>query len=118
MSTDDDDKKDFKEKESDFLSHYQKIGKDQFYRFLLTLAIQKLAKGAKEKKKISPELEYLDIYEKCIILYRRNSNELYLDIAKVFRKAAYKIYRLMLQKGMTERNAKFFNIVIKKAASK
>ena len=36
---------------------------------------------------------------------------IYLDIAKVFRKVAHKIYRVMLKKSLTPKNSKFLNLV-------
>jgi len=87
-------------------------GEEKFYRSIIFLALQKLVlidKGI--YKGILPHLEYLDYYDKFIILYRREGDEVYLNIAKMLRKAAHRIYRIMLKKKMTTSNAKFLNLV-------
>jgi hypothetical protein len=95
----------------EFLSKYQ-TDKDRFYRDLLIRAFAKLVlisqggyRGA------TPELEYLECYNQFIILYRREGDESYFEMAKIFRKAAHRVYRIMLKKGMTARNIKFLNSV-------
>jgi len=87
-------------------------GEQKFYRSILVLALQKLI--ATEKgiyKGIPPHLEYLDYYDRFIILYRREGDEIYLGIAKMLRKAAHKIYRIMLKKDMTTINPRFLTLV-------
>jgi hypothetical protein len=96
----------------EFVPKYLATGDHKFYGFLLAYAIKKLVlidKGS--YKGCSPDLEYLDYYESFMILYRREGDEVYLQIAKVLRKAAHKIYRVMLKKNMTPTNAKFLNLV-------
>lgn len=91
---------------------YVANGEQKFYRSIIFLALQKLIlidKGI--YKGIPPNLEYLDYYDRFIILYRREGDEVYLQIAKMLRKAAHKIYRIMLKKNMTAPNAKFLNSV-------
>jgi DUF1680 family protein len=95
-----------------FVPKYLATGEPKFYRFLLLYALNKLIhieKGSFKGK--PPELEFLDYYDQFIFLYRREGEEIYLDLARVFRKAAHKVYRVMLKKNMTERNAKFLNLV-------
>src|SRR5260221_8469937 len=95
-----------------FVPKYLATGERKFYRFLLLYALNKLIcieKGSFKGK--SPELEFLDIYEQFIILYRREGEDVYLGLARVFRRSAHKVYRVMLKKNMTERNAKFLNLV-------
>lgn len=95
-----------------FIEKYKQIGEQKFYRFLLTYALNKLLLvNAGTSKTISPELEFLEYYEKFMSLYRRDGDAMHLEIAKCFRKAAHKIYRIMLKKDMTARNAKFLNLV-------
>lgn len=87
-------------------------GEYKFYRSIILLALQKLI--ATEKglyKGTPPHLEYLDYHDRFIILYRREGDEVYLNIAKMLRKAAHKIYRIMLKKQMTVPNTKFLNLV-------
>jgi hypothetical protein len=87
-------------------------GEEKFYRSIIFIALQKLVlmdKGA--YRGILPHLEYLDYYDRFIILYRREGDEVYLSIAKMLRKAAHKIYRIMLKKKMTVPNTKFLTLV-------
>jgi hypothetical protein len=96
----------------EFVSKYTKEGERKFYRFLLLYAVNKIMAISEGRYKgMSPELEFLEYYDQFIILYRRESDETYISLAKLFRKAAHKIYRVMLKKSLTERNAKFLNLV-------
>jgi hypothetical protein len=99
----------------DFVPKYLAAGEEKFYRFLLLFALNKLIfinkVGKDSFKGESPELEFLDYYDQFIILYRREGEEIYLDLARVFRKAGHKVYRVMLKKKMTERNNRFLNLV-------
>ncbi len=96
----------------EFVPKYLAAGEHKFYRLLLLYALNKLIyieKGSFKGK--SPELEFLDVYDQFIILYRREGEEVYLDLARVFRKAAHKVYRVMIKKKMTEKNERFLNLV-------
>lgn len=96
----------------EFVPKYLAAGELKFYRFLLLYALNKLIhmdKGSLKGK--SPELEFLDYYDQFIILYRREGEEIYLDLARVFRKTGHKVYRVMLKKKMTEKNSRFLNLV-------
>lgn len=96
----------------DYVSRYHSIGEQRFYRDLLHYAVTKIISINKgEYKGTSPELEFLDYSERFLFLYRRESEDTYLELSKVFRKAGHKMYRIMLKKGMTPRNAKFLNLV-------
>jgi hypothetical protein len=96
----------------EFVPKYQAVGESKFYRFLLLYALNKLIFIEKGSfKGVSPETEFLDYYDQFIILYRREGEEVYLDLARVFRRAAHKIYRIMLKKKMTEKNPRFLNLV-------
>jgi len=87
-------------------------GEDKFYRFLTVLGVQKLIEIENGLHKgIPPHLEYLDCHDRFIVLYRREGDEIYLRIAKTLRKAAHKIYRVMLKKHMTNPNSKFLTLV-------
>lgn len=95
-----------------YFPKYITSGKDGFYKFLLICQIKKLVlinKGS--YKGISPDLEYLDHHDRFLVLYRREGEEQYLDMAKIFRKVAHKIHRIMLKKNMTIQNNKFLNLV-------
>ena len=96
----------------EFVPKYLAAGEQKFYRFLIVYALNKLIfieKG--DYKGICPELEFIDYYDQLIILYRREGEAVYLDLARVFRKAGHKMYRVMLKKKMTEKNLKFLNLV-------
>ncbi len=95
-----------------FVPQYMATGEPKFYRLLLLIALNKLVCISKGTYKgTSPEVEFLDYYDQFIILYRREGEEVYLDLARVFRRAGHKIYRIMLKKKMTERNPRFLNLV-------
>lgn len=101
---------DFLQKE--FVEKYQKIGEERFCQFLLVYALNKLVSmEKKEYKGVSPELEFLEYYNQFIILYRREGKDIYMVIAKTFRKLAHRIYRIMLKKKLTSVNKKFLNMV-------
>ena len=100
----------------EFVPKYLTAGEPKFYRYLLLYALNKLifmGKIGKDSfKGKSPELEFLDYYDQFIILYRREGEEIYLDLARVFRKAGHKVYRVMLKKKMIEKNTeRFLNLV-------
>lgn len=96
----------------EFVPKYLANGDQKFYRFLLLYAVNKLIAIEKDVYKGEvPNLEFLNYYDRFIILYRREGDEVYLQVARVFRKAAHKIYRIMLKKKMTEPNPKFLNLV-------
>jgi hypothetical protein len=97
---------------NDYVSRYQAAGEQRFYHNLLSYAVNKLIKIKDEEfLGISPELEFLEHSESFLFLYRRESDPVYLELSRVFRRAANKIYRMMLKKGMTQRNSKFLNVV-------
>ncbi len=96
----------------DFVDRYQSVGEHKFYRNLLSIAINKLIKiRDNEFTGTSPEIEFISYSERFLFLYRRESDPINLELSRVFRKAANKIYRLMLKKEMTQRNPKFLNVV-------
>ena len=87
-------------------------GESKFYRHLLFSALYKLVLiGKNDYKGMTPELEYIDCYGAFIILYRQEGDDSYLQMARLFRKAAHKVYRIMLRKKMTSYNPKFLNLV-------
>lgn len=96
----------------EYVPKYSAGGEQKFYRYLLLLALNKLIMMDKGiYRGITPELEYLQHHDQFIILYRREGEEAYLQIARLLRKAAHKIYRIMLKKKMTASNTKFLNLV-------
>ena len=96
----------------DIVPKFVASGEQKFYRSIIFIALQKLILIEKGLYKgTPPNLEYLEYYDQFIILYRREGDEVYLSIAKMLRKAAHKIYRIMLKKKMTPPNAKFLSLV-------
>lgn len=91
-----------------FINKYRLVGPHKFFNFVLVQALNKLVLMEKGTYKgNTPDLEYLEYHDKMIVLYRREGDENYLEIAKLFRKAAHRIYRIMLKKNLTPYNGKF-----------
>jgi hypothetical protein len=96
----------------EFVPRYISMGEQKFYRFLLAYASKKIVLMRESKFfSTSPEVDLLDCHDKFIILYRREGDETYLDIACCFRKAAHKIYRVMLKQNLATKNNRFLNII-------
>ena len=96
----------------EFVPKFIQEGDTKFYRSLLILAINKLVLLSQGNYKGGlPNLELLDYHDQFIILYRREGEKVYLDVAKVFRRAAHKIYRIMLKKHMCEVDKRFLNLL-------
>lgn len=94
-----------------FISKYTAVGEERFYKFLITYAMNRIVDI--EKTKYNPALELLDYYDMFLKLYRREGEDIYLDLAKQFRRASHKMFRILLKKGMTEKNGKFMQLVVK-----
>jgi hypothetical protein len=91
----------------EFVPKFLSAGEPKFYRFLLLYSLNKLIYIEKGTYKgTSPELEFLDYHDQFIILYRREGEEIYLDLARVFRKAAHKTYRIIISCTNSSRNSK------------
>jgi len=96
----------------EFVSRYMASGREKFYKNILIASLNKLvAINNGTYKGVPPHLELLDCYDQLIILYRREGEEIYLEIAKTFRRAAHKVYRIMLKKKMSQPNPRFLNVV-------
>ena len=97
---------------SKFVPSFKAVGERKFYRNLLVYATSQLMNVEKGLYKgASPETVFLGCCDQFIILYRREGEEIYLDLARAFRRAAHKIYRVMLKKSMTQRSSRFLNLV-------
>ena len=97
---------------TEFISKYKHDGESKFYRFLLTYALNKLVLIENETYRgIFPNIEFLEYSDRLIFLYRKEGDEACLHVSKLLRKAAHKIYRIMLKKNMTDINHKFLNLV-------
>lgn len=96
----------------EFIPKYTSDGDDKFYKSLLIMSLNKLVLMSKGSYKgILPNIELLEYHDQLIILYRREGEDIYLRLAKIFRRAAHKIYRIMLKKQMSQKNPKFLNVV-------
>ena|ERR1700686_957650 len=96
----------------EFVPKYLASGEQKFYRFLLVYGLNKLIAFERGVYKGEmPNLEFLEFHDRFIVLYRREGEEIYLKVARLFRKAANKLYRVMLKKKMTDINPKFLNLV-------
>jgi hypothetical protein len=93
-----------------FINKYAAVGEEKFYKFLITYALNRIVETT-IKGNQNPAMELMEYYDMFLKLYRREGDEIYLDLARQFRKAGHKIYRIILKKGLTEKNAKFLNIV-------
>ncbi len=95
-----------------FINKYTTIGEEKFYKFLITYALNRIVEPSeKDKLPFNPALELMDYYDMFLKLYRREGDDIYLELSRQFRKAAHKIYRVILKKGLTERNSKFLQLV-------
>lgn len=96
----------------EFVEKYKSVGEQKFYDFILTFGIDKLFKlHSGQLKGTSPEVELLDYYNKFLSFYRGGQGDECLELAKIFRKVAHKIYRVGLKKGMVEKNNNFLSTV-------
>ena len=96
----------------DHVEKYHSVGEQKFYRSLLSDAVNKLRKIKDDDyKDISPELELLDSSEKFLRLYRREGEATHLELSRLFRKAAHKVYRVGLKANMWAKNTRFLNLV-------
>lgn len=102
-----------------FITKYSSFGNDKFYKFLLNYAVNRIVSNEEIKKDnpkadiagVSPEAELMDYHDRFLLLHRRENETVYLDIAKLFRKAGHKIYRIMLKKEMIDKSNRFLNLV-------
>jgi hypothetical protein len=96
----------------DYIDKYNSVGEQKFYRLLLSDAMNKLIKiRDNEYKGISPEMELLNFSERFLQLSRREGDTLHLELSRLFRKAAHKVYRIGLKVNMWKKNPKFLNLV-------
>lgn len=95
------------------VSKYKEIGEYRFYRFLMLQALNALVSLEKDTHTgTPPNLEFLNYYDRFIILYRREGDPAQLEVARIFRKIAHKVYRIMLKKDMIPApDKKFLNLV-------
>jgi hypothetical protein len=93
-----------------FITKYSSFGDDKFYKFLLNYAVNKIVSNT-DASSLSPEIELMDYHDKFLTLYRRENDDAYLNIARLFRRAAHRIYRILIKKNPSLRNGRFLNAV-------
>ncbi len=98
---------DFEAVKKDILIKFSKQGIEKFYKSLLFSAINNLMLN----NDLRIELDYLNLHDKFMVLYRREGIVEYLTLASLFRRAGNKIYRYRLKQGLCDRNNKFLNVV-------
>lgn len=106
-----DDSKKFK---SIFYDKYKKIGELQFYNYLLNYCLTKINSIEKLKYKgIYPHIEMMKYHDMAMKIFRKekNNDSNFIRLAKIFRKVAHKIYRVMLKKDLIETNYLFLTEV-------
>lgn len=95
-----------------YLPKYLSGGKQRFYRSLITYGVGKMILMKTEKfRTISPDMEFLGYHDIFLFLYRREGDQTFLEMSRLFRKAGHKLYRIMLKQGMISKNYKFLNLV-------
>lgn len=87
-------------------------GEVYLYKFLIVNSIKKIVLLLEEDNfNNSPDKDLLNLYEKFMYMYRTEGDEIYLNIAKIIRKAAHKIYRILLKQNHIKKNEHFLNLV-------
>lgn len=96
----------------EYVPKFNNDGEKKFYHSLIFLALNKLVLiDSGMYKGTPPHIEYLNYSNKFLFLYRREGDGIYLEISKMLRKAAHKIYRIMQKKNMVGLDTKFLNLV-------
>jgi hypothetical protein len=94
-----------------YVAQYNAFGAERFYNFLLSEAkaeIFKIKNG--EYKGTSPELRLIETSERFLQFFRREGNDVHLELARIFRRAGHRIYRIMLKSKMIGKSPKFLNL--------
>jgi hypothetical protein len=95
------------------VKEYLSNGESKLYKNLLSQAVKKivLLTDRDSNYKIYPDKDLLSMSNKFLNQYRINGDDCYLKISKIFRRAAHKIYRVLLKRHLTKKNDKFLNLV-------
>lgn len=93
-----------------FISKFLAVGEEQFYQFLISYALNRLV-DTPITKKYNPANELLEFHDMFLKLFRRENDEIYLNLSIQFRKAAHKIYRIGLARGLLEVSNKYLTLV-------
>lgn len=91
---------------------YIEKGEKAFYNKLLSDSVKKITFLLKDGTPNNfPDAELLSISEVFLYYYRMEGEEVYLEISKVCRKAAHKLYRVLLKRHLVKKNSNFLNLV-------
>lgn len=95
-----------------FLERFREMGSLNFFQFLLVSAMKDLVEMEKETHVGAfPNAKLMNMHDEFLKIHRKEGEETFLEMAKVCRKAAHKVYRLMLKKNMIEKDRKFLTLV-------
>lgn len=89
-------------------------GESKLYNSLLSQSVKQiiLLMNEDKKNKIYPDKMLLTMSNKFLKQYRISGDESYLKISKILRRAAHKIYRVLLKKHLVAKNNDFLNLVV------
>lgn len=95
----------------DYVGRYRSLGEERFHKYLLSESVQKILRMKDGSHSgTSPEIELLDHSEKFLQLYRRKNDIIHLDLARLFRRAAHRVYRILIRMQLTKKNDRFLNL--------
>jgi hypothetical protein len=94
-----------------FVSKYSSVGDEAFFDFLLHYGNSRIDLFRQNAADISPDTELMQFYFIFLDLYRGEDNDIYLDMAKQFRRAAHYIHWDMNSIGLPTNKDGFLNLV-------
>lgn len=95
-----------------FLDHFEQCGEIKFYKTILFEAVKQVIVLKTDKECIAtPHLDLINLYDAFLSKYRSDGKEQYLIVARIFRKVAHKIYRIMIKDNLINNHPKFLNVV-------
>lgn len=91
-----------------FVKKLHELGEDKFYQFLCSYASNS---SPDDRKKQSPEIELMNYADRFLHLYRKENVDIYSTISFIFKRAAHKIYHILLKQSKTKKSRRFLNII-------
>lgn len=86
-------------------------GESKLYNNLLSQSVKQIILLINEGRKTYPDKTLLAMSNKFLNQYRASGDDSYLKISKILRRAAHKIYRVLLKKKLVGKNNDFLNLV-------
>lgn len=83
-------------------------GDDKLHKFLLSYALKTIIDLDTNR----PDLELLDLHDKFLIMFRREDEPQFLNVARICRKSAHKVYRILFKKNLVNKDTRFLNVVV------